>query len=345
MKNLSIALALLLVMGAGCTTARPLSVTDTDPFEGLSMLPEEQIGQLYQHHVRFASSADGESWQLQDGYIAEHASVPDLLALSKDIGEYAAGTLMSHFVNSEPVAYGLDENVAFVTSTDNGETWSERTVIALDNDDHIPVDPSVMQLEDGSMRLYYFDFSVMRGGPQDDTRSTFYMASSTDGVNYTVEGEVYAFDGLITDPEVIMHNGVFHMYYARHDDPEGAGIWHVTSEDGTAFSDPERIDVFGGIPGATVHEDTVHLFGCDHGGIVTSTSTDGVNFAELDLSPPVDQFGPGGKVIHDGPTILSIGGMLCDPSPAVMSDGTWGLVVKVFEGEMQAPTTPVDPVL
>lgn len=325
-------MSVLLLLGAGCTTT---PVIETDPYAGLTPLDPEKIGQLYEHHVRFATSTNGESWSLQDGYIAEHASVPDLIMLTHDIGDLKAGSLMSIFVDAEPLEYGLDEVVSYIISDDNGETWSDRVTVKIDNEEHLPVDPSIVQLEDGTLRLYYYDFRHS-ATPDAEKISRFYVAESDDGVNFEVQAEVWSQEGTITDPDVIQHNGQWYLYYARHSEEEG-GIWMVTSEDGITFSNSQFVDIFKGIPGAMSFEDRIHLFGCDHGGVVTSSSTDGVTFAELDLSPPVDEFGPGGKVIHDGPTIIQTGSLVCDPSPAIMENGEWGLVVKVFENPVEPP--------
>ncbi|MDG1949404.1 MAG: sialidase family protein [bacterium] len=340
MKNIAL-LSLITLLGAGCVIA---PASQTDPYAGLTALDPEDIGQLYEHHVRFATSADGEDWTLEDGYIAEHASVPDLMTLSHDIGDLKAGMTLSMFVDAEPLEYGLDEEVSYITSVDNGETWSERIRITLDNQDHLPVDPSLVQMDDGTLRLHYYDFSVTRGGSRDDMVSTFYVATSEDGVNFKTQGATWSMEGVMTDPEVVELNGTWYMYYARHSDDDG-GIWLVTSEDGLTFENPQKIEVFKGIPGALVHNEEIHLFGCDMGGVVTSSSTDGVNFQELDLSPPVDEFGPGGKVIHDGPTILQTGGLICDPSPTIMKNGEWGLVIKVFENPVEPPQSASDDML
>jgi hypothetical protein len=161
-------------------------VIETDPYAGLTPLDPEEIGQLYEHHVRFATSADGESWSLQDGYIAEHASVPDLMMLTHDIGDLEAGSLMSIFVDAEPLEYGLDEVVSYIISTDNGETWSDRVTVKMDNEEHLPVDPSMVQLEDGTLRLYYYDFRHS-ATPDAQKTSRFYVADSDDVVNFVVQ--------------------------------------------------------------------------------------------------------------------------------------------------------------
>jgi hypothetical protein len=323
--NLTLFIALLVLGGLGCTTTQEAvdeTVSDSGITQEYKAIPEppqppliqdqEGIPNLYLHNTHFAKKSAGGDWELGEDPIAQHASVPDLLVLHKEVGSLSSGDLISIFVNTEPVIDGEDETVAFVTSTDDGESWSQRTNIILDQANLLPVDPSLVQLEDGRLRLHFFDFTAGRlAGTGQEVTYEFYSAISEDGVNFTVEDVLLSSKSLMTDPEVVAFGDQWLMYFARHEG-EDRGIWVATSEDGIHFQDEEKVEVFDGIPGAMVYAGQVYLYGCDFGGITEAVSDDGLTFESTNGSSP----------------ILTVGGLLCDPSPAVLSDGSFGLVVK-----------------
>ncbi|NQV90654.1 exo-alpha-sialidase [Candidatus Uhrbacteria bacterium] len=309
----SILIFLLILSGFGCVS-QDLQTGNEEVFVSEKNPQENQpIANLYYDHVFFATSSDGIAWSLGEEAIAEHASVPDLLVLDKPITDYPAQTIMSYFVDASPKKEGEDERVAFITSDNNGETWSDRVIVELDREDLLPVDPSVIQLEDGSLRLYFFDWNAgrARGQKKPNIIYTFYSALSTDGIHFTVEDASLLSDTLMTDPEVVLFEGSWIMYFARHEGDD-RGIWVATSDDGIHFADERKVDIFQGIPGAMVHNDEVYLYGCDQGGIPFATSTNAFDFLSQNNSKPV----------------LTVNGLLCDPSPAILPNGEFGLVLK-----------------
>jgi hypothetical protein len=347
MKYLSL-LAIFVFLGIGCsadiqeepaelvTPIHEVPPTATEPVKDV-MAPSQGMappqvnqmditGGIYDHAVFFASSFDGEEWDIGETAIAMHASVPELLVLDQAVGNLPAGTAMSYFVDSSPLADGLDEAVSFVTSTDDGETWSERTQIELD-EEYLPVDPSVIQLADGRLRLHFFDFTSSREVDSNKDH-IFYSAISDDGINFEIEGESLVSETLMTDPEVVFFDDEWFMYFAMHEG-DNMGVWVATSDDGITFGDPVKIDGISGIPGATVVDGVVQLYGCD-GGIVMTTSENGIDFEELPESTVSDQIGPNGKPFLEGPSIFKSDKFFCDPSPAVFSDGSIGLVMKTI---------------
>ncbi len=330
MKYLSF-LAVIIFLGVGCASAPPPVDLVQPPLVEPPQIPSQQTFDplsnpqgIYYHAVYFASSQDGESWQVGDLSIAEHASVPDLTVLQESVGSIKAGTLVSYFVDSAPLGEGQDEAVSFITSTDNGVTWSERTQIHLDQE-LLPVDPSVVQLEDGRLRMHFFDFSSTRvigeKGP-----FIFYSAISGDGINFTIEGPALSSDTLMTDPEVVQLNSEWFMYFAMHEE-EDLGVWVATSTDGITFENPQKISQMAGIPGAMVIDGEVHLYGCD-AGIVKTSSTDGVHFAERPEPVEKGLIGKDGKKIMDYGAIFQSNKFFCDPSPAILPDGSVGLMIK-----------------
>jgi hypothetical protein len=64
------------------------------------------------------------------------------------------------------------------------------------------VDPDVLREQDGSFRLYYFRGHFVTPPPPLPEPSRFYSAHSSDGLNFSIDGEVFALDNS-TDPSVV----------------------------------------------------------------------------------------------------------------------------------------------
>lgn len=276
---------------------------------------------IQDHQLYFAVSEDGEEWHLSpEETILEMASVPNLVLVKQDIGDFKKGTLLSHFVDSSEMHDWGEERIGYISSEDNGASWSERKMITIENmpEGLTAVDPCVVQLGDGRMRIYFFDFTanknLMSGEP---TEPTFYSAVSEDGLTFEFEGEVYSSDAaLITDPELIWYGERWLLYNPVFETAEDmmAGqnkIQVSESSDGTNFELITTID-FQGIPGVMHENGIVSMFGCSRNGITRVQSEDGIEF---DLENP--------------DIILKSGG--CDPDPAKLSDGTYGLILKGFK--------------
>lgn len=260
---------------------------------------------IYYHAAYFMTSEDGESLEFPEPTI-EHNSVPEILELTQDIGEFKAGTLVMFFVDSTESLEGVDLEVLSMSySTDKGETWSERVTIDIEGTDDLLLGPSAVQLEDGRIRLYLFDFSVGKLIPTGQaTEFEMYSAISEDGETFTLEQKSFSSDTMVTDPEVIFFDGQWIMYMVSQ---EESAIIAATSSDGLNFEYLGSTEVLG-IPGATVVGDEVYLYGCDTG-ITLAKSSDGITFSEpeLILQQPV-----------------------CDPSAILLSDGSFALVVRGF---------------
>jgi hypothetical protein len=254
----------------------------------------------YFDNVSRATSEDGVTWTVDEDPLLEHASVPDLIYLNSTVGDFAAGTAISYFVDASDFSVG--EQIGMIYSTDDGETWSEQEVITIvGSEGQTPVDPSIVQLENGSLRLYYFDLSTVRSRSGE---YSIYAASSEDGKTFTVEQVVFKNATLITDPEVIFFNEIWIMYMPMHD--ADGNIIIATSTDGLDFEYVENTDKAGVPRGAVVVENEVYLYGCDDG-ITLATSSDGFTF---------------------GAETVVIEGEYCDAGPARLSDGSFLMMTK-----------------
>ena len=304
----------LLVFGVGCVSNDGVEVQDfQENQEGNrgnnnNTLAEKQplSGSPYWHDIRFITSKE-ENWNDGINVIFEHGSVPDAIVLNKDVGDFKAGTLMTIFVYFEKEESEIEE-IGMLYSEDNGKTWSDIIILVIDGaEGHVPVDPSIIQLEDGSLVLYYFDFSVMKNSKI--KKYIFYGASSTDGLHFTVEQPIFSSEKIITDPDVIYFNDQWRMFYAT---PEDDARIHVTTGTDHLNFGNEVTTGIEGIPGTIIVDGELHLYGCGTvngaAGITTSTSTDGTTFTDT-------------KIVKMGD---------CDPAPVQLNDGSYGLIVKGF---------------
>lgn len=290
--------------------------------------PEGPTSGVQDHELYFAVSENGEDWEFSpDETILEMASVPNLLLLEEDVGDFEAGTLISHFVDASEMHDWGDERIGYISSEDNGETWSDRELITIEDkpEELTAVDPCVVQLSDGRLRLYFFDFSANKDLlAGEETDPTFYSAVSEDGLTFEFEGEVYSSTAaLITDPEVLWYEDRWLMYNPVFETAESMqtgenSIQISESEDGTDFEYLTTID-FQGIPGVMEVDGEVSLFGCTPGGITRVTSTDGIEF-DLDAEE----------------VVLQAGG--CDPDPVQLPDGSYAMMTK----HMKMQNTPND---
>lgn len=337
LKILSLLALLLLVSGCSGTSEETQEIEELDEnetvfeeSEGEGPTPSETEAPtegIKSHELYFAVSDDGETWQRSpEETILEMASVPNLLLLEQDVGDFKAGTLISHFVDASEMHDWGEERIGYITSEDNGETWSDRALITIEDlpEGVTAVDPCVVQLSDGRLRLYFFDFSANKDLLNGEaTDPTFYSAISEDGLTFEFEGEVYSSTAaLITDPEVLwledhwlLYNPVFETAESMQTGENKIQISEST--DGTDFEYLTAIN-FQGIPGVMLEEDgTVSLFGCSKEGITRVISTNGIDFD-----------------LENEEVVLKIGG--CDPDPVQLSNGTYAMVLKGFKANNES---------
>ena len=205
--------------------------------------------------------------------VFERAGVPTLVRL-------ADGRLIAaHQWFPENDAASFDK-VAVRFSEDDGRSWSAPRVIALNGlpqDQRFPFDPTLLQLPDGRIRLY---FTTNRARPFEQDRPWIASAISSDGLSYDVEPGVRfaVINETVIDCAAALHRGVFHLF-APIQTGRGRG-YHAVSKDGLRF---ERVaDVF--VPdvrwlGAAVTSgDSLRFYGTSDRGLWTSASDDGASW-------------------------------------------------------------------
>lgn len=282
--------------------------------QGPKQNPEDQnqTNPLINHQAYLAISQDGKTWP-EGNLIRKSASVPEAIQLQKNIGQFKIGTLLVYFVDAAKMKGPLTEQIGVISSSDLGQTFQEEGAIELQNKGNlVVVDPSLIQLDDGTLRLYFFDFSVKSntGVPNQESSHNVYSAVSKDGLKFTLEQGVRFQDNNLTDPEVIQFQNQWLMYYST-----GQSSKLAISSDGLNFkSQAIKGGDVGGVPGALALENGVKLFGC--GKTLNQVfSKDGLNF-QIEIED-----------IFQG----QVKGVACDPSPVKLQDSRYLMVYKTIE--------------
>lgn len=261
------------------------------------------------------TSGDGKTWR-PGTLVTNSASVPDIIELTQDLGNFKKGDILVYFVDFSTLLGPGQENISVVASEDGGKSWQEKQQIMVKNKPNkgAAVDPSVAQLPDSTLRLYFFGSETTSGDPASVPGAhKVYSAISQDGVNFLVEeGTRFATENL-TDPEVISYKNQWYMYYSI-----GPSFGLATSQDGLAF---QKKTIFGGnlggVPGALVTGTGVTAFACGIGGLGMATSSDGTSFQK----------------VKDDIFDHQIRAIVCDPAAIQTSDGTFLMVYKVKESQ------------
>ncbi len=242
------------------------------------------------------------------------ASVPDALTLTENIANYNKGTILTIFVDAQDFQTNGQgsEQLSIISSSNNAESWSEKHTINIEGaEGHIPVDPSIIQESDGTLVLYYFDFTAMQNqglleqGLIDELNYEIYRAESTDAVNFKVTNLAYQSTTAITDPDVILFNDNYYMYLATND-----GIIVASSnsnEETFTYNSNTNVE---GIPGSIIQDNKVHLYGCNPNGIIIAQSEDALTFGSQETRTE-------SSLSHS-----------CDPAPFTLEDNTKALIIK-----------------
>jgi len=247
----------------------------------------------YRDKVSYANSADLLNWTDSKKVLAEHASVPGAI--------YKDGVIYIYFV--DVTEDGQPEQIDLIRSTDNGQTWTPKTVVTFEGiDNKVPVDPAPFLLEDGRIRMYYFDINV-RETPGEINK--IYSAISSDGLRFVQEeGVRFAKQGIL-DPDVVKVGETWRMYVG---DVEKNLVFSATSKDGLNFNEEGMAYQGGAVPDVFYDNNKYYLYTA---GINIATSTDGTRFGA-----PVGSFRS------------DLGMVTADPSIIKLSDGNYIMFYK-----------------
>jgi hypothetical protein len=249
----------------------------------------------YNDMVSFATSSDLFNWTDSETVLATHAGVPGAI--------YKDGVIYVYFVDVS--VDGIAERIGMINSSDNGQTWSEKKYIDVDGvGDKVPVDPAPFLLDDGRIRLYYFDIEEGRSSMGSESENKIYSALSSDGLNFVEEGVCFSKEG-VYDPDVIEVDGVYRMYVG---DLEGKRVISATSSDGLNFVEEGVAYTGSAVPDVFYKDGVYYLYTV---GIDISTSSDGASFT---------------KTSYRFESNINL--LTADPSVIELNDGTFMMLYK-----------------
>jgi hypothetical protein len=265
----------------------------------------------YYDKVTYATSTDLINWTASSVILAEHASVPG--AVIKD------GVIYAYFVDVSE--NGLPEQLGMVSSSDNGKTWTNRQILTIDGlQNRAPADPNPVLLDDGQIRLYYFDINEARlNKPENNIKPTnkIYSAVSSNGINFRQEEGVRFQRQEIFDPDVNLFNGLWYLYGG---DAEGNKVIVATSRDGLTFEEKGVAYTGGAVPDVFKTDSQYYLF------------TAGIDIA---ISSDPFLFSRSGKFFRDFQYPIT-----ADPSVVELKDKNYLMIYKVSLGKSE--TSPFD---
>lgn len=280
----------------------PIRLSAASTIFGNSDCASHTIG-LTTHHTFITSSDQPRQFDESTDRIFRSASVPDILKVTKTTDYFSKKDLVIYFNRS-----GLCMSV----SHDRGVTWSAPISVTINGGaSDSAVDPSIVQLNNGTLRLYYYGPTSTDGDPaQIPGKHAIYSATSDDGIHFSREaGKRYSVKS-ITDPEVVHLGNTWFMYLSR-----GSETLITRSRNGLDFTDTGKTWSGGGIPGAYVHDNVVDIFGCSGNAIVAARSSNGKDFSE-------------------SRTVFSNDSQsVCDPSPVKFNRSTYLLFYKKVVSE------------
>ncbi len=251
----------------------------------------------YRDKISYALSSDLINWTDSEQVLAEHASVPG--AIIKD------DTIYVYYVDVSQECY--PEKLDIIMSSDDGQSWSSPVTVYIKGlGTKVAVDPSPYLLEDGRIRLYYFDIN---GDKNPKANFKIYSAVSEDGMNFIEEEGVRFSNPGTLDPDVIKVGDAWKLYTGS---VENSSTVLATSSDGLNFTYEGVAFSGGAVPDVFYKDGTYYLYTA---GIDIATSKDGVNFTKT-----------------DGHFQSKIGVITADPSVVELSNGTYLMMYKANEG-------------
>jgi hypothetical protein len=242
--------------------------------------------------IYLAKSEDGLTFTDEKMFV-HRAGVPDILLTSDN-------RLIAVFQYFSFQYQELSGKIAYTVSDDFGETWSsvKRVLIqGLQTGGAVPVDPTLVELEDGSLRLYftYHPPGQQYPGPH----SAF--SDSIDGT-FVSEGLQLETDERILDPAVVYFNGMWHHYTIKQVMGAGGsseGV-HSVSEDGLNFVRQDNIDLDFNFLGGAIEDNGKLRF---YSGMRSAISEDGYTWT-IEEGQRVNGADPGITRLPDGSYII-----------------------------------------
>src|SRR3989338_2085440 len=319
-------LMIFALLGYGCAKNVPESpaekipesianVPEAEP-ELVSETPQDLIPEINNMPTELVAETLSFSWEKDGGSRVTDGSVPFVHGL-KD------GKVRLYYCNNKWILSAIS-NDGLTFAKESGVRISPGTGFEFQ-----VCDPTIINLPDGKMRMYYKDANSLNPGPGQSIHK-IYSAVSSDGLTFQKEGlridsETNGDNGWASVPDAItLPDGRVRIYYVTAANMEH-GIGSAISSDGLTFKKESGIRVPNLVDPALARINDKYLifgasiderFGGVPKGIYYAESSDGLNFGK-----PTDVFQ------EDN---------VYDPSVQKIDDGT----VRVFYGKVVPPQLP-----
>lgn len=233
-----------------------------------------------------------------------------LLLMSAEFAAAQPSTLL-YYVSGRPNEHGI-----WVSREMPDGKYQRGTKVLLDGVfDGNAVDPDLVMLPDGRLRMYYFKGYFVSQPPPNAGPNPIFSAVSTDGVNFTVERQVFAYDNIF-DPSVVALGGNEYLMACTQMGNMSVNTVLARSTDGGATFTYEATLQNTGVPELHRFDDgTVRLYYGGPDGIMSKVSQDrGKTWTQENGSRCKGQ------------------GFIGDPGVYRSDDQSWWLFVKGFNG-------------
>ncbi len=242
------------------------------------------------------TSSDGLTFE-EGTFVLEHAGVPNLLLTS-------SGTLILTYQLFSFEDEEMFDVIAYSTSEDDGKTWTDPQKITFENlpaavgSGKVPMDPTLVETEDGALRLY---FTYHAKGAQ---KPALYSATADDGEissSFVVEETpALSVDAMLLDPAVVLFDGNWHHYTWQMESDDN---YHSVSDDGLSFTLEENINLPMDFLGQVIAvDDGLRFYGTGKG-VVSAFSSDGYSW-EMDDGTRIQGADPGVQELEDGTFVM-----------------------------------------
>ncbi|MBU1124962.1 MAG: hypothetical protein KKC84_02970 [Candidatus Omnitrophica bacterium] len=262
-KYLLILLVSMIVLSSGVCMAQGV-LKSTEEIDAT----EQEAAAAKSREIEYiygAISEDGRKFTVLPEYLCRSGALPDVVELTRNSTVDKKGTLLLYFV--DPRRLNVEGEGMMLATSSDGFDWSApcRLVFSERQNKGVIVDPSVIELPNGDVRMYFYgaesaDPDQKRGIGE----NKIYSAVSADGVRFRVEPGVRFEAFGVRGPEVVYRNGEWFMFLSR-----GQETILARSPDGMSF---RREAVFslitGWQPGAVVlPNNKIRIFITTHAGI------------------------------------------------------------------------------